>query len=67
MAKKMKADLNTKFGDYGVMFESCTVQKVHVPPDITKSLEDKSAIKYQLQNHVKSIENKKLTLENAEN
>jgi membrane protease subunit (stomatin/prohibitin family) len=48
MAKKMKEELNHKFQEFGIVFESCAVTGVHANETLTKSLQDKSKLKYEL-------------------
>ena len=67
MAKKTLYELNHKFQTFGIYFETCNVTNVHVSAELTQALEQKTKIKYQLANHVKDYENKKLTLENEQN
>lgn len=67
MTKKFKDELNSKFSDYGIVFESCVVNKVHVNETMTKSLQEKAKIKYDLKSHLKEFDNQKLTANNQEN
>lgn len=67
MTKRLREELNMKFSDFGIIFESCVVQTVHVSEELTRALQDKTRIKYDLQSHIKEFENQKLTLDNKEN
>lgn len=66
MAAKMIKDLNTKFDFFGVNFENCSVTNVYVNDTLTKALEEKTKMKYLLQNHIKEYGNQKLTVENQQ-
>lgn len=67
MAKKMLDDLTKRFQEFGIQFLTCNVTQVHVSQQLTQALTEKAKIRYELQNHIKEFENKKLTLENSEN
>lgn len=67
MAKKMVAELNQKFITFGIYFDTCNITNVHVSPQLTQALEERTKIKYTLANHIKDYQNKKLGLENSEN
>ena len=41
--------------------------KVYVSQQLTQALEEKTKVKYQLANHIKEYENKKLSVENSQN
>jgi regulator of protease activity HflC (stomatin/prohibitin superfamily) len=66
MAMTMMNELNRKFAYYGILFEQCNVTNVIVNPALIQALTEKTKIKFELKNHVKEQENKKLTLENSE-
>jgi len=66
MAKKMISDLNYKFAKFGIIFENCNVTNVHVSDALQKALQEKAKIKYDLSNHVKEQENKKILVENEQ-
>lgn len=53
----MIEELNSKFQDFGIVFDNCNVTKVHVSDQLTKALQDKAKINYDLQNHIKEFEN----------
>lgn len=67
MANTMMTELNSKFQQYGIMFEQCNVTNVIVNPQLIGALQEKTRLKFELKNHEKEQENKKLTLENQEN
>ena len=67
MANVMMQELNRKFSIYGIMFEQCNVTNVIVNPQLIGALQEKTRLKFELKNHEKEQENKKLTLENQEN
>jgi hypothetical protein len=66
MATSMMQELNRKFSSYGIAFEQCNVTNVHVNPQLIGALQEKTRLKFELKNHIKDQENKKLTLENQE-
>ena len=66
MASSMMQELNTKFASYGIVFEQCNVTNVIVSPQLIGALQEKTRLKFELKNHIKEQENKKLTLENQE-
>lgn len=66
MANHMMDDLNRKFSTYGIVFEQCSVTNVIVNPQLLSALQEKTKLKFDLKNHEKDQENKKLTLENEE-
>lgn len=66
MATAMMQELNRKFAFYGIIFEQCNVTQVKVNPALTTALQEKTKIKFNLKNHVKEQENKRLRLENEE-
>lgn len=66
MAAKMIKDLNSKFEFFGVTFETCNITNVFVNSKLTQALEEKTKLKYSLQNHIKEYGNQKLTLENQQ-
>ena len=67
MANTMMTELNSKFQQYGIQFEQCNVTNVVVNPQLIGALQEKTRLKFELKNHEKEQENKKLTLENQEN
>jgi len=66
MAKVQTDKLNEKFRMYGILFENPQVTKVNVNPQFSAALEQRTNIKYALQNHKKEQENLQLVLENEE-
>ena len=62
----MMQELNQKFASYGIIFEQCNVTNVNVSPSLISALQEKTRLKFELKNHEKEQENKKLTLENEE-
>jgi hypothetical protein len=42
MAGKMMDTLNQKFGRYGIVFEQCSVTRVHANDAVLKSLETRT-------------------------
>ena len=66
MATNMMNNLNRKFSTYGIIFEQCNVTQVIVNPALLNALTEKTKIKFDLKNHEKEQENKKLILENKE-
>jgi len=66
MAIAMMTELNRKFAQYGIVFEQCNVTNVKVNENLIKALTEKTKIKFELKNHIKDQENKKLVLENEE-
>mmetsp|Transcript_584 Transcript_584/g.1118 ORF Transcript_584/g.1118 Transcript_584/m.1118 type:complete len:234 (+) Transcript_584:310-1011(+) len=66
MAQSMMQELNRKFSFYGITFEQCNVTNVIVSPQLIGALQEKTRLKFELKNHVKEQENKKLTIENEE-
>lgn len=64
MANTMMTELNQKFQQYGIQFEQCNVTNVIVNPQLIGALQEKTRLKFELKNHEKEQENKKLTLEN---
>ena len=66
MASSMMDELNRKFAYYGIVFEQCNVTDVKVNPRLMEALKEKTKIKFELKNHVKEQENKKLKIENEE-
>jgi len=66
MASAMMNELNRKFSTYGIIFEQCNVTQVIVNPALLNALTEKTKIKFDLKNHEKEQENKKLVLENQE-
>ena len=66
MASAMMEELNRKFQMYGIQFEQCNVTNVKVNPQMTQALQEKTRIQFELKNHAKEQENKKLKLENEE-
>ena len=60
----MLAELNSKFAIFGIFFETCNITKVYVSQQLTQALEEKTKLKYTLQNHIKEYENQKLGVEN---
>ena len=67
LASSMMQELNRKFQFYGIVFEQCNVTNVKVNPTLTQALMEKTRIKFELKNHIKEQENKKIKLENQEN
>jgi len=67
MTKKFKDELNSKFAEYGIIFESCTVNQVHVNEAVSRSLREKASIKYDFKSHLKEFDNLKLQASNEEN
>ena len=66
MAISMMNELNRKFSQYGIVFEQCNVTNVIVNENLIRALTEKTKIKFELKNHEKEQENKKLKLENEE-
>ena len=67
MALNMMAELNRTFDlKFGVKFEQCNVTNVTVNPNLIAALQEKTRLKFELKNHQKDHQNKKLTLENEE-
>lgn len=60
MTKKFKDELNSKFTEYGIIFESCVVNQVKVNEELARSLQEKAKIKYDLKSHLKEFDNQKL-------
>ena len=53
----MIKDLNVKFDYFGVNFENCNITNVYVNSKLTKALEERTKLKYSLQNHIKEYGN----------
>lgn len=66
MANSMMQELNAKFARYGITFDSCQVTNVIVNPQLIGALQEKTRLKFNLRNHIKEQENKKLTMQNEE-
>lgn len=62
----MIKDLTQKFEYFGVTFENCSITNVYVNSKLTQALEEKTKLKYSLQNHIKEYGNQKLTVENQQ-
>jgi hypothetical protein len=49
-----------------VTFENCNITNVSVDLKLTQALEEKTKLKYSLENHIKEYSNQKLTVENEQ-
>ena len=67
MANNMMSELNRTFdGKFGIRFEQCNVTNVTVNANLLASLQERTRLKFELKNHQKEHQNRKLTLENQE-
>lgn len=66
MANSMIQELDKKFSFYGITFDQCSVTHVEVNRQLQEALQKKTEIKFQLKNHMKEQENRKLKMENEE-
>jgi hypothetical protein len=66
MANSMIDELDKKFSFYGISFDQCSVTHVEVNRQLQEALQKKTEIKFQLKNHMKEQENRKLKMENEE-
>lgn len=66
MAMSLMDGLNRKFARYGIVFENCSVKNVNVNAKLFNALNERTKLKFDLRNHIKDQENKRLKLENEE-